>query len=75
MRRKGGTNVGHDHHSVSVRGGILHDSEAHSVEKVFIVLDFGVFSSEFSACSKEHSIGHFPAKKVFEGQSSAVLDT
>jgi hypothetical protein len=54
------THVGHDHDSVSVRGGVLNDPEADTVEEILVVLDVRVLDGEFSASAEEHSIGHLP---------------
>lgn len=51
--------VRHNHDSVSVRSRVLNDPQTDTVEEVLVVLDVGVFGSDLSARSEEHSVGKF----------------
>lgn len=61
------THVGHDHDSVGVRGGVLDDPEADSVEEVLVVLDVGVLGSDLSARSEEHAVGELHDRGLVHG--------
>lgn len=50
--------VGHDHHPVSVRRGVLGDLQAGTVEKVLVVLDAGEVLRDLAARRQEHTVGH-----------------
>ena len=50
--------VGHDHHAVRVRRGVLGNLEADTVEEILVVLDAGEVLRDLTARRQEHTVGH-----------------